>query len=288
MFNFLAADIPEQVESRAPVPTIEYDDSLEPEPSRRARRTWCESESAAHVQGTDRGGHYVPIFVQQDAYVMVFARLVQFVSSDEIYSFIHPEIDDVVYAGEPYEIRWDPGAPDRVDVWLWSGTSTSVFQDDFIAVGTENSGSYRWLPAKTLARTDVDHYNLNMFAAIFEFVIFREEIYESTGLTYIVINNNTNNYADVADGPQTFLNDNFPERALFRCQNCDSSGGYCHQHSAAYDGIWRMGLAPETKGAGFCTLGPRLSFKQSGQRMGKPTEEGEASMSYSSVSCTCR
>ncbi|KAL5398089.1 hypothetical protein PMIN03_001416 [Paraphaeosphaeria minitans] len=94
--------------------------------------------------------------------VMVFARLVQFVSSDEIYSFIHPEIDDVVYAGEPYEIRWDPGAPDRVDVWLWSGTSTSVFQDDFIAVGTENSGSYRWLPAKTLARTDVDHYNLNM------------------------------------------------------------------------------------------------------------------------------
>lgn len=74
-------------------------------------------------------------------------------------AIVKPGLNDLVTAGEPYTIQWEPTTQGPVSLVLLRGPSTNVKPIDTLAEGIENSGHFDWVPSTSL-EADTTHYGL--------------------------------------------------------------------------------------------------------------------------------
>ncbi|CAK43209.1 hypothetical protein CBS63078_1237 [Aspergillus niger] len=74
-------------------------------------------------------------------------------------AILTPELNQVVPAGKPFEITWDPTTSGTVSLVLLRGPSTNVVPIQTIVEDIDNSGSYSWTPSTTL-EPDTTHYGI--------------------------------------------------------------------------------------------------------------------------------
>ena len=70
-------------------------------------------------------------------------------------------LPQIVPAGTPFEITWDPTTTNTVSLVLLRGPSTNVVPLYAIVEGIANTGSYSWTPSTDL-EADVTHYGLEI------------------------------------------------------------------------------------------------------------------------------
>jgi len=76
-------------------------------------------------------------------------------------SIIKPGLNEIVPAGKPYAITWDPTTAGPVTLLLLRGPSTNVKPLYPIAEHVPNTGSYEWTPSTSL-EPDVTHYGIQL------------------------------------------------------------------------------------------------------------------------------
>jgi hypothetical protein len=76
-------------------------------------------------------------------------------------SIIKPGLAEIVPAGKPYTITWDPTTAGPVTLLLLRGPSTNVKPLYAIAQHIPNSGTYSWTPSTSL-EADVTHYGIQL------------------------------------------------------------------------------------------------------------------------------
>ncbi|GAQ44337.1 hypothetical protein AtubIFM55763_011440 [Aspergillus tubingensis] len=74
-------------------------------------------------------------------------------------AILTPELNQIVPAGKPFEITWDPTTSGSVSLVLLRGPSTNVVPLETIVENIGNSGSYSWTPSTTL-EPDTTHYGI--------------------------------------------------------------------------------------------------------------------------------
>lgn len=70
-----------------------------------------------------------------------------------------PGLNEIVTAGQPYSIEWQPSTEGPISLVLLRGPSTNVQPIKTLAESIDNSGSYEWTPSKDL-EPDTTHYGL--------------------------------------------------------------------------------------------------------------------------------
>lgn len=70
-----------------------------------------------------------------------------------------PGLNDLVTAGKPYTIEWDPTTEGPISLVLLRGPSTNVQPIDTLAESIDNSGHFDWTPSTDL-EPDTTHYGL--------------------------------------------------------------------------------------------------------------------------------
>ncbi|EYE94392.1 GPI anchored serine-threonine rich protein [Aspergillus ruber CBS 135680] len=70
-----------------------------------------------------------------------------------------PGLNDLVTAGKPYTIEWDPDTKGPISLVLLRGPSTNVQPIDTLAEAIDNSGHFDWTPSSEL-EPDTTHYGL--------------------------------------------------------------------------------------------------------------------------------
>jgi hypothetical protein len=68
-----------------------------------------------------------------------------------------PGLEELVPAGEPYTIIWDPSTAGPVTLYFLKGPSTNAVPQYAIAEHIANSGSYDWTPSTSLAPAAVGY-----------------------------------------------------------------------------------------------------------------------------------
>ncbi|GKZ32499.1 hypothetical protein AbraIFM66950_001960 [Aspergillus brasiliensis] len=74
-------------------------------------------------------------------------------------AILTPELNQVVPAGTPFEITWDPTTSGTVSLVLLRGPSSNVVPIQTIVENIDNSGSYSWTPSTSL-EPDTTHYGI--------------------------------------------------------------------------------------------------------------------------------
>ncbi|KAL2822554.1 Ser-Thr-rich glycosyl-phosphatidyl-inositol-anchored membrane family-domain-containing protein [Aspergillus granulosus] len=74
-------------------------------------------------------------------------------------AILTPGLNELVTAGEPFTITWDPTTEGEISLVLLRGPSTNVVPLYALAENIPNSGSYVWTPSTDL-EDDVTHYGL--------------------------------------------------------------------------------------------------------------------------------
>jgi len=95
-----------------------------------------------------------PFFTSVAAYTQPTGNL----QGNPIYT---PSLNEIVPAGKPYKITWNPTTPGTVTLVLLRGPSTNVKPLYAIVEKIPNSGSYEWTPATNL-EPDVTHYGIQL------------------------------------------------------------------------------------------------------------------------------
>lgn len=72
-----------------------------------------------------------------------------------------PGLNEIVPAGKPYAITWNPTTTGKVTIVLLRGPSTNVIPIATIAGGIDNTGTYEWTPSTSL-EPDVTHYGIQL------------------------------------------------------------------------------------------------------------------------------
>jgi hypothetical protein len=72
-----------------------------------------------------------------------------------------PGLNEIVPAGEAFEITWNPTTTNTVSLVLLRGPSTNVQPLYAIVEGISNTGSFSWTPSTEL-EADVTHYGLQI------------------------------------------------------------------------------------------------------------------------------
>ncbi|PYI06324.1 hypothetical protein BO78DRAFT_117273 [Aspergillus sclerotiicarbonarius CBS 121057] len=70
-----------------------------------------------------------------------------------------PSLDELVTAGSPFEITWDPTTSGTVSLVLLRGPSTDCVPIQTIVEDISNTGKYSWTPSTSL-EPDTTHYGL--------------------------------------------------------------------------------------------------------------------------------
>lgn len=70
-----------------------------------------------------------------------------------------PGLNDMVTAGKPYTIEWEPSTEGPVSLVLLRGPSSNVKPIDTLAESIDNCGYFDWTPSKEL-EPDTTHYGL--------------------------------------------------------------------------------------------------------------------------------
>lgn len=74
-------------------------------------------------------------------------------------AILKPGLNELVPAGKPYTITWDPTTTGPVSLVLLRGPSTNVVPIETLADSIPNSGSFSWTPSTSL-EPDTTHYGL--------------------------------------------------------------------------------------------------------------------------------
>ncbi|MCJ1464094.1 hypothetical protein MMC07_002706 [Pseudocyphellaria aurata] len=72
-----------------------------------------------------------------------------------------PTLNQVVPAGKPFTISWNPTTPGKVSIVLLRGPSENVIPIDCLADSIANTGTFSWTPSTSLT-PDVTHYGLQI------------------------------------------------------------------------------------------------------------------------------
>ncbi|PGH10180.1 hypothetical protein AJ80_07539 [Polytolypa hystricis UAMH7299] len=72
-----------------------------------------------------------------------------------------PGLNELVPAGKPYTISWEPTTLGQVSILLLRGPSDNVVPIATIADSVENTGSFVWTPSTEL-EADVSHYGIQI------------------------------------------------------------------------------------------------------------------------------
>ncbi|PKX97273.1 GPI anchored serine-threonine rich family protein [Aspergillus novofumigatus IBT 16806] len=74
-------------------------------------------------------------------------------------AILKPGLNELVPAGKPYTVEWDPTTTGPVSLVLLRGPSTNVVPIETLADSIPNSGSFSWTPSTSL-EPDTTHYGL--------------------------------------------------------------------------------------------------------------------------------
>ncbi|RHZ63627.1 GPI anchored serine-threonine rich family protein [Aspergillus thermomutatus] len=74
-------------------------------------------------------------------------------------AIVKPGLNELVPAGKPYTIEWDPTTKGPVSLVLLRGPSTNVVPIETLADSIPNSGSFSWTPSTSL-EPDTTHYGI--------------------------------------------------------------------------------------------------------------------------------
>lgn len=72
-----------------------------------------------------------------------------------------PGLNEIVPAGKPYAITWNPTTTGAVTIVLLRGPSTNVIPIATIAQGIDNTGTFEWTPSTSL-EPDTTHYGIQL------------------------------------------------------------------------------------------------------------------------------
>jgi len=72
-----------------------------------------------------------------------------------------PGLNEIVPAGKPYAITWNPTTTGAVTIVLLRGPSTNVIPIATIAEGIDNTGTFEWTPSTSL-EPDTTHYGIQL------------------------------------------------------------------------------------------------------------------------------
>jgi hypothetical protein len=72
-----------------------------------------------------------------------------------------PGLNEIVPAGVPYTITWNPTTTGTISLALLRGPAENIVEIGTIASGIQNSGSFQWTPSTSL-QADVTHYGIKL------------------------------------------------------------------------------------------------------------------------------